>query len=140
MRSIGIPLEELLGKLSQETEDNEDGPPVTPEAAVMRMMEILPAIVAGKCRFKVGDFVTPRSGMNLRSVGEPHMVIEVFDDPVRVFATSADSEETGSVHNGCRFDMRTVCVKRDRKGIDAVVPFMHESWQFEAWYPTGDDK
>jgi len=62
--------------------NDDDTPPPCDEAMVDVLRELGAAYAAPPP--KVGDLVTPRPGVNLRGVGQPHLVVEVFDPPVHL--------------------------------------------------------
>lgn len=104
-------------------EDHESRP--LHEAQLSSLHEIFSAY--GPCPFKAGDYVTPRStsGHPDDLKGEPHVVLEVREDPA-LFATNEDE--------GCRYlDMR-VAVFFD--GV-YIAPWV-ESFEFEPYRAAED--
>lgn len=74
------------------------------------------------CTFTEGDIVTPRTCAPIRNPGEPHLVLEVYDDPEPLFMDDDDGNWT----HGARRDMRVgVLVDGDH-----VAPYWVESWMF----------
>lgn len=97
---------------------------------VSQLREALDRYIA-PCPFKVGDLVTPRKNSSYRQGGDPHLVIEVFEQPVRNFST-----ETAQPGFGGKFDMRVICMIEHRVAgrlNHYVCPYTVESWQFEPW-------
>ena len=46
--------------------------------------------------FKVGDLVTPMRGTNIKDAGEPHIVLEIAEQPIRNFEATGDASATAS--------------------------------------------
>jgi hypothetical protein len=98
------------------------------EAQIATLQEIADIYRRG-CPFKVGDVITPRNGHNMKGAGRPHVVMEVFDEPVRTL-TSADPADTSQCTFGRRMDMRVATFSVE---MGVVVAFMTESWEFESF-------
>ena len=99
------------------------------EAQVMELRQIAARYAAG-CPFKPGDLVTPLQGYNDRGAGEPHVVLEVPAEPVRLWTTSAPSD-IGSPDIGERLDMRVACLAH----VGEYLAYWAPSWRFAAWTP-----
>lgn len=102
--------------------------PALPEAIVETLKEAAARYVAG-CPFKVGDLVTARAGYNMSGAGEPGIVIEVPDSPIRNFDVPAEPSDTGNAAFGRRLDMRIACAGRRGE----LVGFWVEAWAYEAY-------
>lgn len=126
MRTMAISLGDIMRGMGAEG-DEQSGPRPLPEAQVATLREAFERYSA-PCAFKPGDLVTPRKGFNVKCVGDPHIVIEVFGDPIRNFAVN-DPVDTGLAAYGSRMDMRVVCFAAD----NSVAAFMSESWKFEKY-------
>lgn len=91
-------------------------------------------------RFSPGDLVTPRKGSGLNTQGQPAIVLEVFNQPIR---TVASSNERGAY---AKCDMRVLAYQRgtspDGKPKGAITDFLVQSWQYEKYLqpPKQDDK
>jgi hypothetical protein len=78
---------------------------------------------ANPCRFKVGDLVTVRHGMDVRGMGKPHVVIEVFSEPV-----VDRSSEPGSNRYLNRYTMRVAHFCGSDMTTHAVGHEVFEPW------------
>lgn len=112
----------MMDRLRGYEEEEEERPPLA-EAQLDELRAILATYREG-CRFEAGDMVTPRRGRALRGAGEPCLVLEVFDPPVRRQGTG----QAGYFTELARLDMRIV---RWITGDYCV--FAAESWQYEEW-------
>lgn len=74
-------------------------------------------------RFKVGDVITPRKGTAYRSSGNPHMICEVMDPPLRFMGPDPSSHKFGM-----DYDLRVLTIYDD-----IVTCFTVESWAFVPW-------
>lgn len=81
------------------------------------------------CPFRPGDFVTPRRGRghHIENIGKPHIVLEIFDEPVR---PSGDAGTSGEYR---RLDMRVAYYRHDNYHAA-----MAESWEYESYQPLGE--
>lgn len=95
------------------------------EAQVMRLKEFADRY-AEPCPYKVGDIVTPRPDVCLRGAGNPHMVIEVRETPIRDFTGRPGTQDYGTRH-----DMR-VAFFVDNEDIVTL-------WQESHMYEPYDD-
>jgi len=100
------------------------------EAAVMTLREHLPGYE--KCPYKVGDIVTPRKTSNTRGRGEPHLVVEVFDPPVRL-TNITDTSDATSQNYLFKADMRVLCIR----GNKYVIAYAGEAWNYEPYTGPG---
>jgi len=98
-----------------------------PEAQIDELRRIEADYRAG-CRFKVGHLVTPRKGRAIRDAGNPAIVLEVFDPPIRILAPVRDLFECGNNVFGARYDMRVASFTSGD-----YVAFIAESWHYETW-------
>ena len=114
---------EMLAQQAEESSGFGEMTDTQKEAAVMDLREIQQIYSAG-CRFKTGDLVTPMASAFMHGVGNPHIVLEVRDEPFRNFEAS-DPHETGSASFGRRLDMRVACLARG-----SISAFWTESWNF----------
>jgi hypothetical protein len=124
---------ELLGEAIMNGARRQDKPmsPLQREAAAMTLKEVAQRYHTNP--FKVGDLVTPREAHNVRHAGEPHVVVEVFDPPVRV-TQIAESAEMASPHFYARCDVRIVCMMNDD-----IMAFMMESWKLKPYTGEGSE-
>lgn len=102
------------------TDDDDQPRPLT--EAIIHELRVIFARYQRACPFDPGQLVTPRRGSTVTGVGDPHIVVEVFDPPIRSQSTA------GSNADGRRFDMRVVCYHPDFYAAHMV-----ESWEFEPW-------
>ena len=117
--------EMIRAMLGRGDDDEERRPPrPLPEAQIATLREICARYTAG-CPFAVGDLVTPRAGVNVRGAGEPHIVVEIADEPHRPFDGSGTSSSYGN-----RLDMRTAGLAGDN---ETMVMHWVESWTFEPY-------
>lgn len=132
----------IVGDLSELFRDagigpEEDAPRASrpiDEAVIATLREIQERYSTG-CPFKPGDMVTPRKGYNLKHAGEPHIVLEVFSEPIRFTPQSSDY---GSTYYGSRLDMRVCCLSGMRNTYDYVC-FCSESWCYEPFIESLSD-
>lgn len=110
------------------TEREEITYPVTllPEAQTEELKAIAARYSMG-CQFRPGALVTPRPGFATKGVGQPHIVLEVKDDPRPDF--TAEKTHVDSAAYGRKFDMRVACYVRN----DLVLTFWVESYQYETF-------
>lgn len=108
----------------QQTEGNK---PVL-EAAMATLQEIAGRYQA-KCPFGPGDVVTPRVGFLYTNCGTPHVILEVFDPPLRYFPETGTYSDVASCTYGTRLDVRLGII--DNEGD--FVTFCQESWRLERW-------
>lgn len=123
MREINIPIGQMFGQFGQ----TEDQPRPLHEAQIMELQGAFEAFDKG-CPFKPGDLVTPRTNSPYTHAGEPHIVLEVADQPFRILGN--DVQETSNTKFGSRLDVRVAIVE---DGM--IIPFWQESWQLEAYVP-----
>lgn len=98
------------------------------EAQIMEL-RVICAQYQEPCAFKVGDLVTPRAGRGIRDAGEPHIVVEVFDPPRRVFDGDASIQAYVAL-----ITMRVACISG---GGEAYVCFSVEHPAFERYTGEG---
>jgi hypothetical protein len=107
-------------------DEDENGPPAPHvDAVIHELRSILKDYQAG-CSFAIGDLVTPRKGRAVRGDGEPHIVLEVFDPPIRRTPDATDQLAYG------RCDMRVLTLSGD-----AYVAHLAEGWQYERYVEEG---
>lgn len=100
---------------------------ILPSAQVEELMAYAEEYRAG-CAFKHGDIVTPKKNSGVKGTGLPHVVLEVLEEPVRLWGHDEPSQ-TGSALFGRRVDIRVVCYVDN----DHVAAFWSESYQYEYW-------
>ena len=81
----------------------------------------------GPCPYKPGDFVTPRSGLNVHGDGTPCIVLEVRAEPEPAF-TASEPRDLCSSHYGMRADMRVLCFS----GVEQTAYWV-ESYAYECF-------
>lgn len=83
------------------------------------------------CRFKPGDIVTPAPSSGYSDRGVPHLVLEVFDTPIRYFEPN---DRTGiyGTEFGAYIDIRVLVLTEDGR----TAPFCQESWQLIPYDPA----
>ena len=112
----------LLAAALAAGKDEGDTPRPITEAIVDELQAVYRRYNNG-CSFRPGDFVTPSTGAPLAGAGQPHIVLEVFDQPLR-----RESAKAGTHTEFARIDMRVAC------WMDGYyVAFAAESWQYERW-------
>lgn len=110
--------------------EESDAPRPVHEAQIEMLKEIYERY--GVVRFQPGDIVTPVRGMNIRSAGEPHIVLETRPNAEPLMpSTIGDISDVGSSSFGRRLDMRVATCFQD----NTYTTYWVESWQFEN-YPT----
>jgi hypothetical protein len=115
-------------------QDESDPVPLPPADIVCHTLQEVCETYQKPCPYKPGDLVTPRRGYWIKGAGEPHIVVEVFDPPIRLITD--DVEEAGSMMYGARFDIRVACMSNHTRN---VVAFVAESWAYEPYnMPNGD--
>ncbi len=103
------------------------------EAAIMDMRQILNDYKDG-CRFNVGDLITPAQGAFIKWAGEPHLVIEVLETPVRMFDLVEEMGDVADPNFGARYDMRVLSpVVRPNDGLMGIRAYMAESWLYKPY-------
>lgn len=112
-----------LGINPHEHNHSDAAPSPLPEVQIATMREYC-ALYQKPCRFKVGDLVTPIRGSTVKGAGDPHLVIEVFDEPIR----AVHSEKVGTTKFGARLDIRIICLTQG-----CYVSFCVESFEFEPY-------
>lgn len=118
-----IELGELLAKAASESQQRESQRPFPlEEAQIMELRRLNKEFQKG-CPYKVGDLVTPRKCAGLRNAGKPHIVVEVFDEPVRMTA------ECGSPHHLSKMEMRTMAFS----DADNICVWAGEAWLYEPY-------
>lgn len=100
--------------------------PPLPEAQIMTLREICERYQRPN-PFKVGDLVHPRADSRLKGRGMPHIVIEVFGEPIRAL-----SDEANSNAFGLNLTMRVCCFVGEGYSTYAV-----EHAQFEHYTGEG---
>lgn len=108
--------------------DEEKKSSILPEAKIMELRAALERYERLSCQFKVGDLVTPRANSPLVGAGNPHIIAEVFYNPVRF--SNGDASKFGC-HG--KYDVRIITVHDDGD----VIPFMAESWMLEPYTGEG---
>lgn len=79
--------------------------------------------------FEVGELITPRKHSSTKGAGNPHIVVEVLDDPIDTAKMA--SVEVGSNAMGKKIDLRVLCIYGDR-----VAAHLVESAEFVRWIPS----
>lgn len=119
-------MEAILAGARQQAENERQPEPkikVDLDAALVTLAEFNNNYTNRVGRFAVGDVITPRKGTAYRSAGNPHMVCEVIDPPLRF--TGADPS---SHKYGMDYDLRVMTMYDD-----IVTCFTVESWAFDPW-------
>lgn len=96
------------------------------EAQLAELERLRAAYAAGPAPYAVGDYVTPRAGVNLRGGGQPHLVVEVrrtADALRRCDAEISDADFAGAL---------TLRMGRYNGRYGAC--FWVEAWQVEPWH------
>lgn len=124
--NLGDLMRDAMGK--QEKERGQKSRPID-EAQVMEL-EALYARYIAPCPFKPGDLVTPRPNSNYTDNGIPHIVLEVAEQPIRLFHAN-DPHDISAHSFGPRLDVRVAIIADGER----MVAFWQESWQLEAWAP-----
>lgn len=99
--------------------------PADHQAAIMTLREKYERYKEG-CPFKPGDIVTPFIGAYILGELHPHIVVEVFDAPIRPLNTEPSSPAFHAV-----FDMRVIGFSKN--GV--ICAWASESWQFVPYTP-----
>lgn len=102
---------------------DDEAPSSLPEVQIATMREYC-ALYQEPCRFKVGDLVTPRKGTSVKGAGDPHIVIEVFDEPIR----PVHAERAGTPKFYGKMDIRVMCMTSG-----CYASFCVESFEFEPY-------
>lgn len=115
-----------FGKLlaAMASENRRDTPRPVHEAQIMELRAMLERYAAPN-RFNVGDIVTPRKGANIVGAGEPHIVLEVLEQPHRSW-----DWESGSSQFGRLLTMRVGCLANDD---ESYVAYAVEHHAFEPY-------
>lgn len=108
--------------------DEEKKPSILPEAKVMELRAALERYERLNCQFNIGDLVTPRANSPLHGAGDPHIIAEIFYDPLRISDGNAGKF-------GChgKYDVRIIAASED----GTIIPFMAESWMLEPYTGEG---
>lgn len=116
-----LSLADILGiqRGAQESEARPDH-----EAQIMEIRALYERY--NKMPFSPGDLVTPLPNSIYTHQGEPFIVLEVFDPPIRPFPEEADPSD---MHFGARLDMRVASLKV-RGGQSGIVCVYVESFYF----------
>lgn len=124
-------LTDMINAKADRRDEQEEKPPIDPEAAVMRLREAAARyreMYAGP-RFAVGDLVTPvRDGL-YQGAGRPHIVVFIFENDIE--HTFSGDVSTGSATFGVLFDMRVLTFSDDH-----IMPYWAQSADYEAWSPA----
>lgn len=123
----GDALRRLLGGGGDD--EGAGGKPI-PEAQIAILRE-MHALYVAPCRFKPGDIITPRPG-SYKDAGEPHIVLEVREEPIRNFDISANHSEAFSNAYGVKLDIRVALLQGDR-----VEAYWQESWRHDPYTGPG---
>jgi len=107
--------------------DDDEGPAPLPEVQIATMREYCD-LYQKPCRFRVGDLVTPRPGVNVRGDGDPHVVLEVFKQPIQAL-TAMDPHMTGASAFGRKMDMRVMCCTNGQYSSFCVESFVFEPYE-----------
>lgn len=95
----------------------------------MELQQIAARYAAG-CPFKPGDLVTPRQSYSLQGAGEPHVVLEVPPEPLRLRDIADPATALHPAFNE-RLDMRVACLAH----VGHYFAYWGASWQYEPWTP-----
>lgn len=120
--SGGNPLAQIFGGMVEEPREHKK---TEPTILVHTLNEILAAYRA-PCPFQVGDLVMPRRGMPLSGEGEPHIVAEVFETPLR----PTQASQVNGLNYNARIDMRVL-----HEHAEHIMAHCVESWMFERYVP-----
>ena len=119
--------EMIEGALSERaSRSKRDKPSILPEAQIAELREVQKRYVP--CRFREGDLVTPVGNASLKSVGVPHIVLQVLPKPVQFFELN-DPNNIGYASYGAKLDMRVACFIDE----DTVAAHWAESWMYERY-------
>lgn len=114
-----------MGEMMVGGKKTKDGVSLLPEGQIEELQRYAEEYRAG-CAFKPGDIVTPKKSGGINGAGLPHVVLEVLEEPVRLW-TCEEPSQSGSGLFGRRLDMRVVCYVDN----DHVASFWSESYQYE---------
>lgn len=120
MRTVEVELGSIFGG-GPRTLPKEVSRPLA-EAQIMELRELLKAESAPN-PFKVGDLVTPKKSSPYVLEGQPHIVIEVLDPPIR------PTHDTSGPDGGAPHDLRVGAI--DRAGGKSV--YLMRSVHLEAY-------
>lgn len=127
-------MEMLASEGRRRGRDRDDDAPKSPPDVLCKTLREIAARYSAPCPFKVGDLVTVRKGYNLKGEGEPIIVIEVAEQPIRNFACVDDPSDVASMAYGSKLDVRTA---HERGGN--IVSHWQESWCLEPYTGPGAD-
>lgn len=123
-------LSDLLSAASRAGSGSEerDEPAKTPPGVLCLTLTEVAARYAAPCPFKPGDIITPRRGFHVRRHGEPHIVLEVFESPVRITSIVEEITDVGHPVFGSRLDFRVCCEVGGK-----ITAYTAESWMYEPY-------
>jgi hypothetical protein len=129
--SIEALLEEISGSgRGRRSGQDESYRSTPPDVLCTTLTEVADRYIS-PCEFKVGDLITPRAGYNTKGAGEPFIVVEVFDKPIRALAPVENVDDLGSHLFGAKIDIR---VAHEMKGD--LIMHVGESWTYEPYKPA----
>ena len=120
----------LTELLSDAARDRSDKPDILPEAAVAELQLTYQAFSRPN-PYRPADLVTPRSNAGVRGAGKPHIVLEILDEPRRLWIADGVREVLSSGF-GTLVDMRVAEISDT--GVSA---FWVESWRFDTYQAAG---
>lgn len=127
-------MEMLASEGRRRGRDRADDAPKSPPDVLCKTLREIAARYSAPCPFKVGDLVTPRKGYVSKEEGEPGIVIEVAEQPIRNFACVEGQTDIASMAYGAKIDVR---VAYGRHGV--IMAHWQESWTIEPYTGPGAD-
>lgn len=126
---------ELMSALGQQSRETEHEPPrPLHEAQIMELREAWARFqVPARERFVLGQLVTPTRGSPIDSAGEPHLVVEMPETPLRPVPALEDATGVFAPSFYPRLDLRVMRWTGTRSGVFCATPFWVESWCFVAY-------
>jgi hypothetical protein len=124
--SMSSTIETLLSAMSGEDDDRQRPETVRttlPLAHVIGALQDKAVRMSEACPFRVGDLLTVRPGSDVRGAGLPHIVVEVFADPVTDMRAEAGSNRYLS-----KYTMRVAHFHGDDMTVHAVDHSSFERW------------
>lgn len=123
-----------LAMAAMESDRSEKKAPKTSPEVLSTNLRELADRYAAPCPFKVGDLVTPRADSDYVGEGEPQIVLEVLETPIRNFVTYGSKDSVHSQAYGVRLDVRVGC-----EADGCLVAFWKESWKLEPYTGPGSE-
>jgi len=128
-----IELSEFLRAAAQQSRADQEARKSPPDVLCTTLRELTDRYTA-PCPFKVGDLVTPRADSDYVGEGEPQVVLEVLETPIRNFVTHDSKDSVHSQAFGLRLDVRVGC-----EADGCLVAFWKESWKLEPYTGPGSE-